>query len=192
MKYGLHNALTCYPLKGWQKCFKWFIQPFSCCQNKVGFTESLYDIQVALYNGEWYGSHGIAWYDIKLFDFLDKLDKTNRVVYLRLGYDNHIFKKKDLEEFYKIMPKIFVHYPGVILYEYYVETNKGLEVTKLNDISVFEKHWTLSWAKQKVKEHWYNFPLLLPLPRLWHHFYKKQWLEEFKNSSKEIFMTDFV
>lgn len=64
MKYGMHNALTAYPLYGWQKCFSWLINAFSRCQSILMWNDA-FDMQVALKNGEWYGSHGFAWYDCK-------------------------------------------------------------------------------------------------------------------------------
>lgn len=190
MKYGLHNALTCYPLKGWQKLFKWFIQPFSQCQSVISYNQAQYDVQVALYNGEWYGSHGIAWYDIKLFDFLDKLD--GKEIYIRLGYDNHFFKKKENNKFIDLVSYINNNYPNVTVYEYYIENSKGLDIFNYNNISIFERYWTLSWAKEQVKNKWWKFYLLIPLPKLWNKKYKEQWLQEFQESGKEIFMTDFV
>lgn len=196
--YGLHNALTGYSLKGWQKRFKWLLQPFSQCQYNNAIHKplvQLLDMQVALKDGCWYGSHGLAWYDVKFLDLLENLCITSKhlekVFYLRLGYDHHFGNKKDLTEFKALVNYIRKTYKDhIILYEYFIES--PWQLTTLCHPSVFERYWSIGWAKEMTKRHWYNAYLFLPLPRLWAKFYKKQWFREFHESGKEIFMTDFV
>lgn len=196
--YALHNALTSYPLKGWKKYFSWLLQPFCQCQYKNAIYKAdvcLLDVQVALKDGCWYGSHGLVWYDVKLLDLLDHISLLNKnfndKTYLRLGYDHHFGNKKDLTEFQALVKYIQRTYHGtIILYEYFIE--KPWSLTTLISLPIFERYWSLTWAKAQIKEHWWKFYLLLPFPRLWTKLYKKQWLQEFQTSGKEIFMTDFV
>lgn len=199
MKYGLHNALTAYYLKGWMKHFDWLVQPFSKCQYKSSLTKEgvvLVDLQVSLYKGKWYGSHGLVWYNAPLNDILQYMNgwciKNSKTIYLRLGYDNHWFTKLEEIKFLDLVERIKDFYHNhITLYEWYIERTGFVYRTDFSK-KVFERYWTLSWAKSQVKKHWWKFYLFLPIPWLWAKLYKKEWLEEFKNSGKEIFMTDFV
>lgn len=196
--YGLHNALTGYPLKGWKKHFSWFFQLFCQCQHNNAIYKDnirILDMQVALKDGCWYGSHGLVWYNVKLLDLLENLYTISKYfgesTYLRLGYDHHFGNKKDLIEFKALVSYIQRTYGNhIILYEYFIE--KPWQLTTLKCLPFFERYWSIGWAKEMTKKHWYNFYLFLPLPRLWTKRYRKQWLEEFHKSGKEIFMTDFV
>lgn len=202
MKYGMHNALTAYPLYGWQKYFSWLINPFSKCQSRTmrlaPRETDFFDIQVALKDGKWRGSHGFAWYDATIDDVVETAKMlyafVGTVTYIRLGYDHHFSIKQDLSKFAQLFLYLKAM-PCINIYELYIEDKNGKVITIFHpayDISIFERYWSLSWAKSQVKKHWWKFYLLLPLPHLWAKHYKKEWLEEFKNSGKEIFMTDFV
>lgn len=226
MKYGMHNALTAYPLYGWQKYFGWLINPFSRCQEqwrtKLLEQPSVVDVQVALYvikdnSGKeypvWKGSHGLAWYDVSPYHIVDKAmamyQHNGTITNIRLGYDRHFGCKQNCEAFEELARTIDGN-SFVYVYEAYIETANGIEwlwkrqprtrkrITRSDKdaeqakLSVFERYWSLSWAKSKVKQHWWMFPVLLPLPRLWSKMFRKEWQREFEDSGADVFMTDFV
>lgn len=213
---GSHNTLTAYPLLGWQKYFSWLINPLCKCQDKkIGqsYYQSdccIFDIQVALKNGEWYGSHGIAWYDINIYQVLDEIRRLaiynpQTMFYIYLGYDNHIFQKVDKEKFNELVDmvkkwaenismtngtkpfsnvhvaKSYIEKPWTILYITLVYKDKIIK-----DL-FFERYWSMTWAKTKRK-----LIYRIPLVRLWHKKFKDEWEKEFNDSGKEYFITDFV
>lgn len=199
MKYGLHNALTAYYIKGWKSWFSWLIHPFCKCQNTHSLTNQdvwLADFQVALdKENNWRSSHGAVWYNARLITVLQFMRAwciaNDRKLYLRLGYDNHWGCTVDHEAFEQLINFIKNNFGKyIILYESYIE--KPWKVTTYKEMSVFERYWSIGWAKEMTKKHWWNFYLFLPIPWLWAKLYKKQWLKEFKESGKEIFMTDFA
>lgn len=202
IQYGMHNAFTAYPLKGWQGLFGWLIHPFSQCQNKKVGEKSdvtLLDIQVALDKGVWRVSHGFAWYSATIGKILQYYINRHDTTHFRLGYDRHFGQKQDIEKF-KNLINIIDTISSIDLYEAYVETPDGLDFLRKrlpgedsgNPLNSFERYWSMAWAKSQVKKHWYLFPVLLPIPRLWTWVYKKKWLREFERARCDIFITDFV
>lgn len=206
MKYGMHNAPTAYLLYGWQKWFGWLINPFSRCQSRtmmnVTKDTQVLDVQIALKDGKWRGSHGLAWYDVTIYDIINAAQGWNlskgHVTYLRLGYDHHVGVKQDTAAFMELVEYLdTLRY--IVVYEIYVEGGNGQIRTirysppLTGDApTVFERYWSLSWAKSKVKQHWWMLPVLLPLPRLWSKVFHKEWLQEAEESGADVFMTDYV
>lgn len=208
----MHNATTAYPLYGWQKWFGWLINHFSRCQKpwrtELSEIPSFVDVQVALYvikdnSGKeypvWRGSHGLAWYDVSPYDFVDKAftmyQHNGTITHIRLGYDRHLGCKQNREDF-EMLARTMDGNSSVDVYEAYIETNNGIEWLWKREPSggdtVFERYWSLSWAKSKVQKYWWLFPLLLPLPRLWSKVFHKEWQQEAEESGADVFMTDFV
>lgn len=110
-----------------------------------------------------------------------------------MGYDNHYGVKRYDDLFADLANELKIKYYNYINI-YQVWNEKGYTFL-YNDTSVkiYERYWTISWAKEQVKKDWKKFYLLLPLPKLWQRVYRKQWEEEFKNNSySNIWMTDFV
>ncbi len=204
---GTHNSLTSYPLKGWQRLFTWFIQPWCQCQSKTitgQFNDdvSLFDIQIAHIKDTeqmfYVGSHGIAWYDVYAYFELIELDNyaetTKEKIYIILGLDKHFNYTTDkmrsdfrdlVKEFNKYFPNLiliraFIEYPWEIIYEDHSITD-----------NMIERYWSLQWAKSKMK-HWWQFYYYLPCPRLWKWIYGKQWDKEAQKSGKQFYITDFV
>lgn len=205
MKYGMHNTMTAYPLYGWQKWFGWLINPFSRCQSRtmknVTKDTQVLDVQVALKDGKWRGSHGFAWYDVTIYDIIDAAQGWNlskgHVTYLRLGYDHHVGQKQDMAAFMELVEYLDT-LAYVVVYEVYAEGDDGkVQYIRRSpaigkSLNVFERYWSLTWAKGKVKQHWWLLPVLLPLPRLWSKMFRKEWQREFEDSGADVFMTDFI
>ena len=214
---GTHNSLTGYPLKGWQKCFKWLIQPWSQCQDKAVINQflfedvRLFDIQVSIpkdrYNIEnikYVASHGIAWYDTDCYcdEGLCGLDYRaeiyNKKIYIILGLDNHFHLTNSnitpqMRTAFKQYVKGFQQrFPNLTLIRAFIE--KPWEIVyedhSITD-NMIERYWSLQWAKS-MKKHWWQFYYYLPCPRLWKWIYGKQWDKEAEESGKEIYITDFV
>lgn len=206
MKYGLHNAMTAFPVRG-NKLFGWLFNLFSKCQDITCYEDKnivVYDLQIAPHSiwsiPCWIGSHGLVWYDISIRGVLAKimnLSKEYRTkIYVRVTYDWHYGHKRDEEGFKDIVDSIkqLLKDTDVVLYEAWIENPKGNRCIYQGDDKpdMYEGYWTFRWAREQVKIDWHKFYLLLPLPRLWNNLYKDYWYTLFKRSGKEIFMTDFV
>lgn len=201
---GSHNSLTGHPLAGWQKYFGFLIKPFSKCQKEHIMTQyhfdnvRLFDIQVS--GSCLSGSHGVARYDVEANYVLDELnaraERDNEKVYIMLGLDNYWFQSdscKDPWYFKYLVHKVrYGSYPHLKLVRAYIERPwKILYEDKELANDMFEKYWSLSWAKSMMK-HWWQFYYYLPIPRLWKHVYGKQWDKEAEESGKKFYVTDFV
>lgn len=206
---GAHNSLTGYPLKGWQRLFTWFIQPWCRCQNRYIMKQldngiNLFDIQIAHIKDKdtkemfYTGSHGIAWYIIDSYFVLKELNEysktTKEKIYIILGLDKHFNyttdkMRSDFREFVKEFNK---HFPNLILVRAFIEDPWEIiyEDHSITD-NMIERYWSLNWAKA-MKKHWWQFYYYLPCPRLWKWIYGKQWDKEAEESGKEIYITDFV
>lgn len=205
---GAHNSLTGYPLKGWQKCFKWLIQPWCQCQNKPIKEQyynyiNLFDIQVAIvqsknYEYNYIGSHGIAWYDTDAYLELLQLNtyakNFEEEIYIILGLDKHFnYTTKEMRITFKNLVKDFNKcFPNLTLIRAFIEDPWEIvyENHSITD-NMIEKYWSLQWAKS-MKKHWWQFYYYLPCPRLWKWIYGKQWDKEAEESGKDIYITDFV
>lgn len=197
--YGLHNAMTAYrPTNLLGKIFNFF----SKCQDNIGVLRNdviCYDLQIAYKDGKWLGSHGLAWYDIEIHQFLNELikykfnNKVNSKLYLRILYDNHWGVKRYDDLFADMVNDIKEKYNNY--FNVYQVINEKNFIFLYNDatVKVYERYWTLNWAKEQVKKDWKKFYLLLPLPKIWNKIYEKQWEQEFlQNTYSNIWMKDFI
>ena len=214
---GAHNSLTSCPLKGWQRYFKWLIQPWSQCQDKEVINQflfedvRLFDIQVSvdtdrtnINNTNYIGSHGIAYYNVKAnmrlwqLDNWAKVKDINEKVYIILGLDNHfhLFDSNITPQmriaFRQYVIEFQRKYPNLTLIRAFIEDPWEIiyEDHSITD-NMIERYWSINWAKSKMK-HWWQFYYYLPCPRLWKWIYGKQWDKEAQESGKEIYITDFV
>lgn len=202
---GSHNSFTGYPLLGWQQYLKWFINPFSRCQNHKSMIEmaqagvQMFDIQLSCHRENSLKiSHGIAWYHHEdLFDILRILDSRGKPIYLMIGFEDHWFKKPKDEYFKFRRLRAFKHivdkdFTNIKVVRTYIEKPWNIiyedeEITS----DMFEKYWSLSWAKSMMK-HWWQFYYFIPVPRLWKKLYGSQWDKEAEESGKKFYVTDFV
>lgn len=199
LRYGVHNALTAYkPTNILGKLFNCF----SKCQTKEHLFDTnivCYDLQVAYKDEKWLGSHGFAWYDIELFSFLDELiekrfsNGEKDKILIRLGYDYHYGEYRYIGMFSDLANEIKEKY-GKYLNVYQVWDEDGYNfLYDDKNIIVWERYWTMAWAKSQINQHWWKIYLLLPLPKLWKKIYGKQWEKEFSEvTNTNIWMTDFV
>ena len=214
---GTHNSLTGYPLKGWQKYFKWLIQPWSQCQDEEVINQfllddvKLFDIQVSvdtdrtnINNTNYIGSHGIAYYNVKAnmrlwqLDNWAKVKDINEKVYIILGLDNHfhLFDSNITPQmriaFRQYVIEFQRKYPNLTLIRAFIEDPWEIvyENHGITD-NMIERYWSLQWAKS-MKKHWWQFYYYLPCPRLWKWIYGKQWDKEAEESGKRFYVTDFV
>lgn len=205
MVKGTHNSFTGFPLAGKQKYFSWLIQPFSKCQRYKTLSAMIcdnvqyFDIQVARRNCLWYVSHGIAWYDAPdlytILRYLNNIDNEYMIpIYVSIGLDNHFLqdekdKEKQRIDFENYINAFGDNWPNLSLVRAYIE--KPWTILYEDRCLVFEKYWSLSWAKT-MKKHWWQFYYYLPIPRLWKRIYGKKWDKEAEESGKKIYITDFV
>ncbi len=195
--FGSHNSLTAYSLLGWQRHFKWLIDPFCKCQDKVLYTQlcngvRLFDFQIAKKGVNWYGSHGIAWYNIyplnKLYTLNNWIEAHNEKVYIILGLDNHPFAEDSKEEFLNIIKNFSINYPNLTLVRAYIDKNYELIYEDKEFFKdVHERYWSKGWAKLMGK-FWYY----LSLPRYWRDKFYWKWFDEGQALGKKYLMSDFV
>ena len=79
MKYGTHNSATYTNVIWWQYPFKWLSNLTSKCQSltikeQYDSDVRVFNFQVTYYKNEWYISHGLFVYNIKLLDILKDLN----------------------------------------------------------------------------------------------------------------------
>lgn len=191
---GSHNSATGYKLLGWQRLFTWIIQPFAQCQSKT-IEEQLqegcevFDLQCSLKNGNWYISHGFAWYNITIDQIFDILDKQHKTCYVRLGLDNHFNNHVSIVEFYNKKKQLASRYKNVVIYMSYVEDEQIVVIDE--PISVFEKYWTSTWVKSNftgLKRLLYS----MPLPKICHKKFHNEWDNEASSRLEKYYMTDFI
>lgn len=184
MKLGTHNSLTSYPLLGWQKYFGWLINAVTRCQTK-SIEEQLdanvrwFNLQVNKKDGRWIGSHGIAWYDVDLFEILDKLNKYDDKIYVQLYLDKHFGVHTPMDDFTELIWRCKTKYPNIVFQRIWNEQD-GKLIAEL-PIDGEEKYWTTTWAK-----HWWQY---LPCPKFWHKLYQNK---EWYYTKKKYLMNDFV
>lgn len=184
MKLGTHNSLTSYPLLGWQKHFGWLINLVSRCQTKTIREQLLsgvrwFNLQVSKKDDMWLGSHGIAWYNIRLRDVLKELNEYPEPIYVQLYLDRHFGNKIPLTQFKTLWFECKKYYPNINFQ--YVWSEQDNEILWREPIDGEEKYWTFAGAK--------HFWEKLPIPILWHKlFYKERW----STTNKEYLMIDFV
>lgn len=203
---GSHNSLTGYTLLGWQRLFAIVINFFSKCQSsslqeQLSKGIKIFDIQIAYKSMGLYGSHGIAWYDVNPITQLEELENyalSNHVsISILLGLDNHLAQNSSdsIEgeaQFQYYVTNFNKYFPHLTLVRAYIEKPwKIIYEDKEVVNNMFEKYWSLSWAKSMMK-HWWQFYYYLPVPRLWKHIYGKQWDKEAEESGRRFYVTDFV
>lgn len=204
MLIGTHNSLTGSKIYGWQRYFSWLISPFSKCQDYSLLQQynkgiRIYDIQVAKHKNTWRASHGFVWYQSTidaLYEVLDMAEDDDNLIGIRIGLDNHwrfskFSKEAEKLEFLDLVDKLSKH-PNLRILEVYIEKPWDIIYrTPGYDKEVFEKYWSLSWAKTKMK-HWWQFYYYLPIPVLWASIYFNEWYREAIKADRNIFITDFI
>lgn len=204
MIMGSHNSLTGYPLADRQKYIGFLINSMCKCQNKRLYAQ--YNCGVRLFDLQTSGtsllcSHGIAWYDKEVDEVLLELNSIAKLegesIYIMLGLDNHWYQPKEDKRlgetvFYNLINGFHEEYPNLKLVRAYTEKPWRI-IYEDKDLAnnIFEKYWSLSWAKSMMKR-WWQFYYYLPIPRLWKRICGKQWNKEAEESGKKFYVTDFV
>lgn len=188
MILGTHNSFTGEPLIRKQRWLKWIINPFSRCQNKTVLQQfdagvRVFDIQISLINGEWIATHGIAKYSTPVIYILEKLNNYNTPIYIKIGLDNG----KDVELFKVFIETLKSTFKNITIFQVYKEKPWEILYT-LDNFSVTEHYWSLSWAKTMANK-WWKFFYYIPIPKLWSSLYKDKWKNEV---TTEYYITDFV
>lgn len=195
MIYGTHNSATYANVIWWQYPFKWLSNLTSKCQ-KLTINEQLeknvklFNFQVAYYKKEWYISHGLFIYNVKLLDILkvlkNKANEDNKL-YFQLYLDKNFILGQNIEEF-KIL--------NALIQSKYINDNfrmctcliEGSYESLYGEALPFkhtERYWTKSWAKENAND----FLDKLPLPKRWARKYNKSIIDSVKT---DCLMLDFV
>ena len=197
MKLGTHNSATGGNLLWWLKPFAWLINPTSKCQDKT-IQEQLQDgvkvfnLQVAYINGKWRFSHGLALYKEDVILTIRQLRAwatRHEPIYFQLYLDKCFWCKQDEIAFIELVAIIRAELleDGIfVMFDPWIEdTHEYLRMGNvLDNISLEEHYWTLSWGKMYGKS-WVD---KLPLPRR----HAKRFNKEYKdNCKREYLMLDF-
>lgn len=127
----------------------------------------------------WLGSHGIAWYNVRLRDVLKELNEFPEQVYVQLFLDKHIGNKVPSVQFKTLILDCKEYYPNIHFQEFWNEQdNEMIYIEPFNGEGKF-------WMFAKAEHFWEK----LPIPILWYKlFHKKRW----STTDKEYLMIDFV
>lgn len=174
MKIGTHNSATSCNLITIQRPFKWIIDLFCKCQNRTIEEQlndgvKLFNLQVIYYKNEWVISHGIAIYDVKLFDIITQIreysNKNNVDLYITIGEDDSFLIKKNPEIFKDTIMLILDFLANSRVHIIHAITNHfSLYPYHLKAI-IIENYWMRS--KESGIRKW------IPIPRLWAKYYNK-------------------
>lgn len=173
MYLGTHNSGTGESLVWWQRPFGWFINAVSRCQSRTILEQlydgvRLFDFQIALYQGDFVFSHGLAIYNTKVTDALIDLgeysSRTGNTIYLTLSLDKNFLLNSDIpafKEFTELVKSFCNRYNIVLIRSVIEETGEYLYISEESLPSISEKYWTRSWAKE-YGESWIDY---LPFPK---------------------------
>lgn len=198
MILGTHNCLTSYPLKGWFcKAIAWLCNLTAKCQEldleqQLLTGVRLFNIQVNKKDGEWIGSHGLAWYDITVDEAFQTLEdfalSANEKIYVIFDYDRHLFVKNNNDEFKKLLKRLQKEYKHVKIIQSTIEY--GWESIQLKSpIQYIGAYWMWNWAKNadEAKDYWYRY---VPFPHFWAKKLNNYWMAVYHNA--EYLMIDFA
>jgi hypothetical protein len=172
MKLGTHNSGTYSNIVWWQKPFKWLSNLTSKCQNltiqeQLKNNVRIFNFQVVYYKNNWYISHGLFIYNIKLLDILKEIKdyNTDNDIYIQLILDNNFIIKNNVEQFKVLIALIISKYTSERIKLQYakIESNNSLLYGGDTKIDLIEYYWSLGWAKLYAK----TILDKLPLPRRW-------------------------
>lgn len=174
LKYGTHNSATSESLIWWQKPFNWLNRLTSKCQSlsieeQYNNNVRVFNFQVCYYKKEWYISHGLFIYNIKLLDILKYLKEkssSNDIIYFQLYLDKSFIVKQNEKEFKVLLELIKAKYlnNGLKLLIAWVEGKNDEILYRENiNINLKEYYWTTNWANKYAK----NILDKLPLPKRW-------------------------
>ena len=195
MIYGTHNSATYANVVWWQYPFKLLSNLTSKCQN-LSILEQLkknvkvFNFQVAYYKKNWYISHGLFIYNIKLLDILKILksfSNENNKLYFQLYLDKNFLLGQNKENFKVLRALIDSKYvdDNLRCVNYWIEGDDCSLYGEALPFSYSEHYWTKSWAKANAK----SIIDKLPLPRRWANKFNKTIK---KNNKNKCIMLDFV
>lgn len=197
MYLGTHNSGTGEALVWWQRPFGWFINAVSKCQSRTVLEQlndgiRLFDFQIALYQGDFVFSHGLAIYNTKLEDALTILgeysSRTGNTLYLALSLDRNFLLDSNIPRFIELteLVKSFCNRYNIVLIRSVIEkTGEYLYKAPENSLpSISEKYWTILWAKN-FRKSWLDY---IPLPKRHAKKYNKHYID---SCSCEYLMLDF-
>lgn len=193
---GTHNSLTSYKLVWWQRPFSWFINLCSRCQSKSIDEQlkdgvSYFNLQICYYKDEWYGSHGLAIYNVKFWDIFEKIKLSSskeRPIYFQLYLDKNFFVGQNIEKFNQLIKIIERECLdcNVHIAITWVENNCDFDVRK--QFKVKDNYWGLWWIKDSKNHKWYE---KLPIPYLHAKKYNKEYKELLKSNEYDVVLLDF-
>lgn len=195
MFYGTHNSATYANIVWWQYPFKWLSNLTSKCQSltikeQLEKNVKVFNFQVAYYKKEWYISHGLFIYNIKLLDVLkllkEKATKDNKL-YFQLYLDKNFILGQDIERFKVLKALIESKYinENLRLTRCWIEGTNELLYGEGLPFTFTERYWTKSWATNYAK----TILDKLPLPKRWAKLNNKEIKE---NNNYDCLMLDFV
>ena len=192
MIIGTHNSATSGRLVWWLRPFAWLLHLTSRCQNRTIEEQlqdgvRLFNLQVCMYNGEWYISHGLCIYEAKLLDILDIFKKyKDEKIIIQIYLDKNFFVKQDEKRFYDLIGFIKTKYcsPNFILQIAWIEGTSKYPHRTSYHLNVEEHYWTKTWAFKQVRS-WIN---RFPLPKYHARTYNKQYID---NCKSDYLMLDF-
>lgn len=184
---GSHNSGTSYKLVWWLQSMAPMINGTSRCQSKtieeqLELGVRLFNLQIVYYHKDWYISHGMGIYNVKLFDILEKIEKYEET-YFQLVLDKNLLKGQNVEKYLELVETLKQKYENgncVMLWAW-IEGKRFVFKNK-KSISLEERYWTKDQ----------DFPGMLdnvPLPRHYAKKYNQQYRAECK---AKYLMLDFV
>lgn len=194
MKYGTHNSATYTNVIWWQYPFKWLSNLTSKCQSltikeQYDSDVRVFNFQVTYYKNEWYISHGLFVYNIKLLDILKDLKtyaSDDDKIYYQLYLDNNFLIKHDIENFKVLLSLIKAKYvdDNLKLLSCWDERDNVFLYKYERCLKIKEYYWTKQWSKRNSKS-WID---KLPLPKRW----AKKYNNNVKINNEDYLMLDFI
>lgn len=194
--FGTHNSGTSSKLVWWQRLFAPILHLTSRCQTR-SLSEQLSDgivlfnFQVCYYKGEWYFSHGLCIYTLKLIDAIHLMkshlrDNSDKKLYFQLSLDKNFLIGQNIDKYKELIELLNKEYCDDRLIMLYSIVEGGDVLYRNKDIKLsYEEHyWTQTWGEL----HGINWLDKIPLPKR----HAKKYNESYRSSCKKnILMLDF-
>lgn len=173
MIYGTHNSATYANVVWWQYPFKWLSNLTSKCQSlsikqQLEKNTKVFNFQVVYYKKNWYISHGLFIYNIKLLDILKLLKQEsneNNKLYFQLYLDKNFIIGQDIERFKVLLALIQAKYvdDNLRLTTCWVEGSDSYLYGEALPFSYSEHYWSKGWSRLYSA----NIIDKIPLPKRW-------------------------